>query len=246
MTNNIKNNVATMHNKNIISKNNPTNSPAIASLCLGFFAVILSSYKSISLILSLLGLTFGIIAIIKKQGIISILGTIFSFIALIISIIILFFMTQLTTSTITDNVFNQTLFNEIKTAYKNNIKLSKQEQEKLNYINEMNRFLDEMVVAIDNFNFLTNYINWGNKANGVLITIQDIIEDINYLKVPDCFYQIHENILNQATNLYSGATLIKRGLIESNANLISKGRYIINDRKTKILSSKIDLTLQKI
>ena len=235
MTNNKKNNVII-----VPSKNKQPNGLAIASIYLGFFAVILSFFFSVGLILALPGLIFGIVAIIKKQGIIGILGTIFSSIALIISIIVLFFMAQSTTSTITDTIINQIPLNEAEATYENNIELSKQQE--LDYINEMNRLIDEMVVAIDNFNFATNYsINWTDKADEVLTTIQSIVEDIDYLETPDWFYETHKNISSHAANLYSGAKLVKKGLRDSNVSALSKGRDTISDRRTEILLDKIDL-----
>ena len=230
-------------NKNITivpGKNRQPKGLAIASIYLGFFAVILSFCFSVGLILAIPGLVFGIIAIIKKQGIIGILGTVFSSIALIISIIVLFFMAQSTTTAITDTIVNQIPLSEAEATYESNIELYKQQE--IDYINEMNRLIDEMVAAIDNFNSATNYsTNWSDEADEILTTIQTIAEDIDYLKTPEWFYDTHKNISSHAANLYSGAKSVKKGLRDSNVSALTKGKDTINEGRTEILLDKIDL-----
>ncbi|AMP20845.1 hypothetical protein AZF37_06355 [endosymbiont 'TC1' of Trimyema compressum] len=149
-------------------------------------------------------------------------------------------MAQSTTSAITDTIINQIPLNEAEATYENNIELSKQQE--LDYTNEMNRLIDEMVAAIDNFNSATNYsTNWTDKADEVLTTIQSIAEDIDYLETPDWFYETHENISSHAANLYSGAKSVKKSLRDSNFSALSKGRDTISNGRTEILLDKIDL-----
>ena len=235
MTDNKKSNVTIVPGRNRQPKG-----LAIASIYLGFFAIILSFCFSVGLILAIPGLVFGIIAIIKKQGIIGILGTIFSSIALIISIIIIFFMAQSTTTAITDSIVSQIPLSQGETTYENNIELYKQQE--IDYITEMNRLIDEIVAEVDNFNSATNYsTSWSDEADDVLIRIQNISEDIDYLETPEWFYDTHENISSHGAKLYSAAKSVKKGVRDSNSSLLAKGKDAINEGRTEILLDKIDL-----
>lgn len=236
MENDKKNNVCI-----VPGRNKPPRGLAIASIYLGVVGLMLAFCFSIGFFLAIPGLIFGILAIFKKQGTMAIVGTIFSTLALAVSLLIFFVIAQSTTNAITNSIVNQIpLLESEQLTEDTDIEILKEQE--LSYIESMNALIDGMVDAIDRLNASTNFSTaWSDESDNILSDLQMISEEIEYLETPSWFNDTHDSISGHANNLYSGAKSIKKGLRDNNLNALTKGKDAINEGRTEILLDKIEL-----
>lgn len=202
--------------ENQVNNGVPKKGLAIASLSVSIVALFLSFCFGFGFILALPALALGIIAIVKKQGAMAIIGTSLSALALIVSILIgAFFVTGI-------NSYNHKQMNRQMHMSDFKRELQQIEDTKSTKAEQSIDYEEDLKETIAEAKEIVNGINTTlpDSISKGIDNLLDLKEDLNEMIVPGAFTKQHQEVYNAIEEAITSLTLLSTNVIVNDQNLV--------------------------